>query len=90
MRTGHVREAVPSAVSGTMESMFVARLICSDSDCAEEAQAYAATLGELELLLCDCGCTFELIGWPDEAEAIPEVITLHRARRRGPALNAAA
>jgi hypothetical protein len=48
--------------------MFVARLICSDTDCAEEATVEAASLAELEALLCDCGCAFEVIGWPDWAE----------------------
>ena len=47
--------------------MYVARLICSDERCAEEILAEARTLDELATLACDCGCGFELIGWPDDA-----------------------
>jgi hypothetical protein len=57
--------------------MLVARLICSDEDCAAEAVAEAATLRELETLACDCGCALELIGWPDDAgEPVAAVISL--------------
>jgi hypothetical protein len=60
--------------------MYSARLICSDSDCAAEVSTEVATLRELETLLCDCGCTLEVIGWPDvAAEPLAEVIIL-RAR----------
>ena len=57
--------------------MFVARLICSDADCAEEAEVHAGSLDELERLLCGCGCTLELIAWPDWADEIAEVVALH-------------
>jgi hypothetical protein len=69
--------------------MYVARLVCSDEACAEEATHEAATLAELETLLCDCGCALEIIGWPDvAAEPLAEVVTLRvqaasAARRRG-------
>ena len=58
--------------------MFVARLICSDSDCAEEQEVHAETLAELERLMCDCGCALELIAWPDWADESAEVIELRR------------
>ena len=58
--------------------MFVARLICSDSDCAEEQEVQAATLAELERLLCDCGCACELIAWPDWVEDPADVVALPR------------
>jgi hypothetical protein len=45
--------------------MWLGRLSCSDDDCAFELEVEAATLRELELLACDCGCALELIGWPD-------------------------
>jgi len=45
--------------------MFVARLICSDTDCADERVLEAETLAELEAMACDCGCVLEIIGWPD-------------------------
>ena len=57
--------------------MFVARLICSDPDCADDLTAEVATIAELEALACDCGCAFEVIGWPDWSdEAIAEAIIL--------------
>ena len=52
--------------------MYVARLICSDERCAEEILAEARTLEELETLACDCGCGFELMGWPDDAHDDPD------------------
>jgi hypothetical protein len=45
--------------------MYVARLVCSDAECAEEQSFEVATLAELELLACDCGCTLEVIAFPD-------------------------
>jgi hypothetical protein len=59
-----------------MAAMFVARLICSDADCAEELEVHAGSLEELERLLCDCGCALELIAWPDWADDVAEVIAL--------------
>ena len=61
--------------------MYFARLICSDAECAEEAAVETATLDELETLLCDCGCALAVIGWPDAAGPLAEVVPL----RAGPA-----
>ena len=55
--------------------MFVARLICSDMACAAETEAEAATVAELETLVCECGCALEVIGWPD-AVAVAEVVQI--------------
>jgi len=69
--------------------MYVARLVCSDEACAEEVTHEAATLAELETLVCDCGCALEVIGWPDvAAEPLAEIVTLRvqaasAAGRRG-------
>lgn len=41
--------------------LFLARLICSDADCAEVLEQPVATLAELDALACDCGCTWELL-----------------------------
>jgi len=41
--------------------LFLARLICSDVDCAERDEAVVGSLAELDLLACDCGCTLELL-----------------------------
>ena len=54
--------------------MFVARLICSDSDCAEEELIEAETLAELEAMACDCGCALTIIGWPDWVGPRPNVV----------------
>jgi hypothetical protein len=62
-----------------MRSVFVARLVCSDSACAAEAAAEAATLDELETLMCECGCALEVVGWPDWVDEPAEVVVL-RAR----------
>jgi hypothetical protein len=57
--------------------MYTARLVCSDPGCAEEIAAETATLAELEALVCDCGCSLEVIGWPDvAAERLAQVIML--------------
>ena len=73
-----------------MHMVFVARLICSDSDCAEERTVEAATLRELEIVACECGCGFEVIGWPDAVEPEADVVQLHARSRRGPVLPEAA
>ncbi len=62
--------------------VFVARLICSDPACAEEVAGEAATLRELEVLACECGCALEVIGWPDTVRAEAAVIRL-RVREPG-------
>jgi hypothetical protein len=74
-----------------MRDMYVARLVCSDMGCAEQITHEAWTLRELETLVCDCGCSFELIGWPDvSAEPLAEVILLRaRTRVRGDVSEAA-
>ena len=64
--------------------MYVARLICSDAECAEEQRFEVATLAELELLACGCGCTLELIAFPDWTdEEIAEAIVVRLRRETG-------
>ena len=72
-----------------MQAMFVARLICSDVDCAKEQEVHAGSLAELERLLCECGCALELIAWPDWDEDSAEVVALRLRSVRG-SLTAAA
>jgi hypothetical protein len=63
--------------------MYTARLVCTDPGCSEEVVAQAATLRELEALVCDCGCALELVGWPDvAAERLAQVILLRVGSRR--------
>jgi hypothetical protein len=62
-----------------MEHVFVARLICSDQACAAEAEEEALDLGELERLMCDCGCALEVIAWPDWTPEPAEAFVLAQA-----------
>jgi hypothetical protein len=48
--------------------MYVARLVCSDEACADEALAEARTLEELDTFVCDCGCALAIVGWPDHVD----------------------
>ena len=41
--------------------LLVARLICSDPECAELVDEPVGSLAELDALACDCGCTWELL-----------------------------
>ncbi len=49
--------------------LFLARLLCSDPDCAERIEEHVVDLVELEPLACECGCTFELLAVSLEAPA---------------------
>ncbi len=68
-----------------MAPVLVARLICSDADCAAEVSAEGATMAELEALACDCGCALAIIAFPDWVEdaASGEVVVLRRAGLAG-------
>ena len=63
-----------------MPAMFVARLTCSDAACAAEVTAEGRTTGELETLVCECGCALDIIAWPDWVDEPAEVVTLHIER----------
>ena len=56
--------------------MYIARLVCSDEECAEEVTLETASLAELETLVCECGCALAVIGWP---EPLAEVVLLRPA-----------
>jgi hypothetical protein len=56
---------VPSEVPAMIVHVFVARLICSDTDCPHALEIAAPTLAELEALACDCGCALHVLAWPD-------------------------
>ena len=58
--------------------------------CAQEHTAEVATVAELEALACECGCTFEVIGWPDWADDDVAEAIIVRLRRRGDDLRRAA
>jgi hypothetical protein len=75
--------ADPSGGGATMPRMYVARLTCSDAACAAELDAEAATLDELETLICDCGCALEVIAWPDWVDEPAVVVALRIERGDG-------
>jgi hypothetical protein len=66
--------------------VYVARLICSATECAQGAVAEAPVLREVETLACQCGRGFEVIGWPDHVACGPspggEVVRLAAGRDR--------
>ncbi len=74
MRSHRTRCGVPSDAAASIADVYIARLICSDEDCAEEIVAQARTLAELETLACDCGCGLAVIGWPNHADEPAEVV----------------
>ena len=46
--------------------LLLARLVCSEAVCADQLlEVHAATLAELELLACECGCALHVVAWPD-------------------------
>lgn len=49
--------------------LLLARLICSDDDCAERLEKTVGSLEELDALACDCGCIWELLAVSLDAEA---------------------
>ena len=63
--------------------MYVARLICSDQECAERIVVEADDVMELVSLACDCGCTFEVLGLPDWVEDEHATIVEFRPRAGG-------
>jgi hypothetical protein len=63
--------------------VLIARLICSDPECAARVTEEAATLRELETLACECGCALEIIGWPDVVEEESAAVVVQLPRRPG-------
>ena len=47
--------------------MVHARLICSGEECTNVYEAWGP-LDELQALACDCGCSLEIVAWPDPIE----------------------
>jgi hypothetical protein len=65
-----------------MIAMYVARVICSDPECAERTVAEAEDVLDLVWLMCECGCSMQLVGLPDfvDERATPAPLLL-RPRR---------
>ena len=61
--------------------VLIARLICSDPECAERVTAEAKTMRELETLSCECGCALEILGWPDHHEERHLAVVVRLPRR---------
>ncbi len=64
--------------------MYAARLICSDEDCAHEAEVVVRTPSELHAELCElCGCGMQVLGVTFETSATGAVLRLlSRERER--------
>jgi hypothetical protein len=60
--------------------MFVARLTCSDVECAAELTAEGGSVAELGTLVCECGCALEIVAWPDWIDEPAEVVALRVGR----------
>lgn len=41
--------------------LLLARLVCSDTECADLDEVAVVSLDELDRLACVCGCSFELL-----------------------------
>lgn len=67
--------------------MWIARIRCSDPDCADESLVEVAELAQLEALVCGCDCVAEVVGLPDWVGDAGVVVALPR---RGDRLDAAA
>lgn len=46
--------------------MVRARLVCSDEGCEAVFEALGP-LEEVEALACDCGCSLQVLAWPEPA-----------------------
>jgi hypothetical protein len=60
--------------------MLYAILICSDPECAEEIESYD-DLPDLEHLVCDCGCTLQVVSI-DEARPAELRVAARLPQRR--------
>lgn len=69
----------PSAGRGTVCVVLIAQLICSDEDCAAEADVVAPNLTALEAAACECGCTLVVLSVSDWSPARPRVLALAAA-----------
>ena len=47
--------------------MVRARLVCSDDGCEAVFEALGP-LEEVEALACDCGCSLQVLAWPEPAD----------------------
>jgi hypothetical protein len=57
--------------------LLLARLVCSEPACADQlVEVHAATLAELELLACECGCALHVVAWPDAHDDVAPIAAL--------------
>ena len=59
--------------------MLLATLICSDEDCAAEAEVPVFRLDQLDDAACDCGCAFVLLAvaeWTPARMPVPVPLAL--------------
>ena len=53
--------------------MVRARLVCSDEDCEEVFEALGP-LEEVEALACECGCSLQVLAWPEPVGDIETLV----------------
>jgi hypothetical protein len=64
--------------------VLLARIVCSDPDCLEEAEVAIEHLRELEGWVCECGFGFVLMQVSELADPGGEVVSITN-RRNSPA-----
>jgi hypothetical protein len=69
--------------------MLLARIVCSDPECAEETEVTVETLDELDGHACECGFGFVLIQVAEEREPRSMQVVQLPERRRAPERRAA-
>jgi hypothetical protein len=69
--------------------MFLAQIVCSDPECAEETEVTVESLDELDGCVCECGFGFVLIQVAERREPGSVQVVALPQRRRSPERRAA-
>ena len=72
---------MPSAAEPTLDSMLLAKIICSDGDCTEELEVVIEDLDRLDGFVCECGHGFVLTEVSELREDVARVISLPNRSR---------
>jgi hypothetical protein len=70
-------------------AMFLARIVCSDSECTEELEVSVESLDELDGYVCECGFGFVLLEVGEHREPGSVQVLALPERRRSPERRAA-
>jgi hypothetical protein len=69
--------------------VLLAKIVCSDPDCPEEAEVAIEYVAELEGRVCECGFGFVLMQISELREPGGEVVSIATRRQPPPARRAA-